>query len=300
MLAIVIPYFKLTFFDATLQSLAMQTNKRFNLYIGNDASPENPEMLLAKFEGKLNYTYHCFEKNLGSISLPKQWERCIALSQNEPWIMVLGDDDEVGLNCVQTFYENLDAILNLKCEVVRFASRFIDDKGLPLQKFNDYIHPITEKAEDSFFRNFKGMSRSSLSEHIFTRKAFEKFSFTEFPLAWHSDDKAWLDYCGICPIYTINQGFVKIRVTDLSITGMVDNMILKQKARFLFFKTILFSNAYKFSDKQKAELLLEYGTLLKQQNQVDLQNILVVFFQFLKIGDFYNGLRFLRRMFRKK
>lgn len=151
MLAIVIPYFKLTFFDATLQSLAMQTNKRFNLYIGNDASPENPEMLLAKFEGKLNYTYHCFEKNLGSISLPKQWERCIALSQDEPWIMVLGDDDEVGLNCVQTFYENLDAILNLKCEVVRFASRFIDDKGLPLQKFNDYIHPITEKAEDSFF-----------------------------------------------------------------------------------------------------------------------------------------------------
>ena len=33
MLAIVIPYFKLTFFEETLQSLANQTDQRFKVYI---------------------------------------------------------------------------------------------------------------------------------------------------------------------------------------------------------------------------------------------------------------------------
>ena len=42
MLAIVIPYYKYTFFEETLLSLQNQTNKKFNVYIGDDASPENP------------------------------------------------------------------------------------------------------------------------------------------------------------------------------------------------------------------------------------------------------------------
>ena len=50
MLAIVIPYFKLTFFEATLQSLANQTDKRFKVYIGDDASPESPIFLLENEE----------------------------------------------------------------------------------------------------------------------------------------------------------------------------------------------------------------------------------------------------------
>ena len=44
MLAIVIPYYKLTFFEATLQSLADQTDKRFMVYIGDDASLESPDI----------------------------------------------------------------------------------------------------------------------------------------------------------------------------------------------------------------------------------------------------------------
>jgi len=40
MLAIVVPYYKLTFFEETLKSLKSQTNKKFKVYIGDDASPE--------------------------------------------------------------------------------------------------------------------------------------------------------------------------------------------------------------------------------------------------------------------
>ena len=53
MLVIIIPFYKLTFFEATLQSLASQTDMRFKVYIGDDASPEDCRRLLQQFEGVL-------------------------------------------------------------------------------------------------------------------------------------------------------------------------------------------------------------------------------------------------------
>ena len=93
MLAIVIPYYKLTFFEETLQSLSLQTDKRFKVYIGDDASPENPAVLLKKYKGQFEFVYCRFEANLGSISLIKQWDRCIGMTGGEQWLLVLCDDD---------------------------------------------------------------------------------------------------------------------------------------------------------------------------------------------------------------
>ena len=106
MLAIIIPYYKLTFFEATLQSLAYQTDKRFKVYIGDDASPEDCNYLISEFKGYFDFFYLRFETNLGSISLTEQWERCISLSGGEEWIMILGDDDVLGENVMEEFYKD--------------------------------------------------------------------------------------------------------------------------------------------------------------------------------------------------
>ena len=98
MLAIIIPYYKLTFFKATLQSLVAQTDKRFKVYIGDDASPEDCSVLLQQFQGQIDFKYHRFDANLGAISLTQQWERCIALSNYEQWLMILGELCESGFN----------------------------------------------------------------------------------------------------------------------------------------------------------------------------------------------------------
>jgi glycosyltransferase involved in cell wall biosynthesis len=106
MLAIVIPYFKVTFFEETINSLAGQTNKNFKVYIGDDASPECPKKILKEFESKLNFKYQKFENNLGSISLVQQWNRCIDLIEDEEWIMILGDDDFLEETVVENWYKN--------------------------------------------------------------------------------------------------------------------------------------------------------------------------------------------------
>ena len=139
MLAIIIPFYKLTFFEATLQSLANQSDKRFNVYIGDDASPEDCTTLLRKFEGQFDFTYHRFESNLGGRSLTQQWERCIALSGDEEWLMILGDDDVLGGNVVEEFYKQYHYFQNIS-NVIRFASQSIDNINNKVSKV--FLHPV--------------------------------------------------------------------------------------------------------------------------------------------------------------
>ena len=150
MLAVIIPYYKFTFFEATLQSLANQTDKRFKVYIGDDASPEDCNYLISEFKGYFDFTYHRFETNLGGISLTQQWERCIALSSNEEWVMILGDDDVLGKNVVAEFYNNLPKIKSENVNVVRFSTQKIDDEGKLISEI--YYHPKIENAVDFLFR----------------------------------------------------------------------------------------------------------------------------------------------------
>ena len=73
MLAIVIPYFKVTFFEATLQSLAEQTDDRFTVYVGDDNSPENPSAVLGKYEHKIKFQYSRFQENYGNVAVNFNW-----------------------------------------------------------------------------------------------------------------------------------------------------------------------------------------------------------------------------------
>ena len=250
MLAIIIPYYKLTFFEATLDSLAVQTNQNFKVYVGDDASPESPTDLLSKYQGKLNFLYHRFETNLGGISLTQQWERCIALAGNEEWIMILGDDDVLGENVVEAFYYDIEGITRVS-NVIRFASMKIDGDGISISKI--YSHPRNEKSIDFIFRD----SRSSLSEYVFNKKQILNIGFKDFPLAWFSDVLAVLEFSDFKEVITINEAVVYIRITDLSISGNQNNLKSKAKATFYFYHYLLTKKSGQFVKNQKIELLLK-------------------------------------------
>lgn len=248
MLAIVIPYYKITFFEATLKSLASQTNKQFKVYIGNDASTEDPVALLEEYKGQFDFVYHKFEKNLGGTSLVKQWERCIALTKNEEWLMILGDDDVLGKNVVKSFQENLLETEKDDISVVRFSTCKINEFGNSIS--NVYKHPKIENAADFLFKK----TRSSLSEYIFNKKQLKEVGFKDFPLAWFSDVLAVLEFSNFGNVYSINEAMVYIRISGISISGKLDNSKLKEKAKFYFYAYLLTHKSQSFSDFEKKEL----------------------------------------------
>ena len=247
-LAIVIPYYKITFFEDTLKSLADQTDKRFKVYIGDDASPESPYCLLDNYKGKFGYIYHRFENNLGSISLAKQWERCIEMTENEEWLMILGDDDVLDKNVVKLFYESLPEIKKKKISVVRYSTRKINEFGNIISGI--YTHPKIENAVDFLFRK----TRSSLSEYVFRRDKVFEIGFREFPLAWFSDVLAILEFSDFKKIFSINSSAIYIRITLLSISGNQNNLKLKENAKFEFYSYLLNQRLNYFSVLERKEL----------------------------------------------
>lgn len=248
-LAIIIPYYKLTFFEKTLNSLASQTNKNFKVYIGDDASPSNLEMILKKYEGKFDFYYHRFANNLGGTSLPKQWERCIELSNDEEWLMILGDDDWMSETVVEEFYKNL-SLINKKYNLIRFATKVFNVNNNTIT--DTYKHPVNEKYSDTYIKKMRGLSRSSLSEYIFKRQVYKKYGFKEYPLAWNSDDRAWFDFSESKPVHTINDALLFISISNESITGKADNIKEKNKSELEFYSYLFWG--LKLNLIQKVEI----------------------------------------------
>lgn len=271
MLAIIIPYYKLTYFETTLQSLAAQTDKRFTVYIGDDASPEDCTSLLQHYENQFEFVYHRFKKNIGGAHLTKQWERCIALSKVEEWFLILGDDDYLSPNFVEEFYSSYDTFVETCC-VVRYATQVIDEVKNTKSEF--FSNPLFENGIAYVSRKISGSARGSLSEFIFKKEAYLKFRFTPYPSAFYSDDRIVLDVSKNNSIYSINEAFVYVRISSQSLSGKAEQVTNDLfLARFYFYK-YLFNTQYALFTTSIKKILVE--RLLSYFFQYDKYNLLLV------------------------
>lgn len=292
MLAIVIPYYKVNFFQECLDSLAAQTNKNFNVYIGNDASPDNPKGLIDSFKTRLNISYKKFDENLGGTSLTGQWNRCIEMVREEKWLMILGDDDMLDSSVVNAFYKHHE-VFNKKSKVVRFASKNISEKT---KKTSDiFEHPVWEKAEDSYYRRFKGLTRSSLSEYIYEKKTFLKHGFYPYPLAWHSDDRAWLEFSENNPIYSINEALVLVRNSSINISGRTDNEDLKNQAAIKFYKYLISNKLPNYNIKQRIFLMRAGENEILKSRKLKMHEWMFLIFHHSKIFEFNSFKKLIKR-----
>lgn len=181
-LAIVIPAYKATFLRDTLESIANQTDKRFTLYIGDDCSPNDLETIIDKFRDRIDIVYHRFEENLGGKDLVEHWERCIALSKEEPYIWLFSDDDTMDSRCVESFYALSSDIKNNT--LVHFNIRMIDDlDGGKVKRLPSFHHKMS--AGEYLEAKLRGKVVSYVIEFIFSRDLYNRVGgFQNFDLAW--------------------------------------------------------------------------------------------------------------------
>ena len=293
-LAIVVPYYNERFFRYTLDSLVSQTDKRFVVYIGNDASPDDPIRLIESYHNAgFSIVYHKFEHNLGGQSLPKQWARCIELTMSEEWIMILGDDDVLSDNVVGQFYSSLEEIDRHGIHVVNFSTQVIDDNGVSVGK--KYELPRICSSIDCFFRKIDGGGRGSLSEHIFRRISYEKYGFKDYTLGWHSDDMAVMEFSNFKNIYSIDSATVFVRLGADNISGKTDNEKFKIQASQQFYEDLLIKYAQNFTPKQRLVILyaVEYCESISKKRNPKIKKINI----YRSAEGLLGIVRFLKRSF---
>jgi len=275
MLSIVIPYYKIIFFEDTLTSLSNQTDKRFKVYIGDDASYQNPSNLLENYKGRFDFVYYRFKTNLGGTSLTQQWERCIALSNSEEWVMILGDDDVLGENVVEEFYSNLSKIEKFESNVVRFSTVVINHDNEMIS--DAYLHPELEDSVQFLMRISLGSTRSSLSEYVFRKKVLLDVKFKNMNLGWHSDHLAVFECCTQGYIFSINQALVFFRLSGLNISSRKDNLDIKYISAFEYYYYLLVMKSEFFTNEQRDVLLYRLEKIILNNKKK-----VVLFFKFTK------------------
>lgn len=281
-LAIIIPFYKITFFEQILNSLALQTDKRFTVYIGDDGSHCDCSKVISDYNKNISIKYHRFENNLGKQSLVKHWLRCYEMIDKEEWILFLGDDDVLGDNCVEEFYKNLPEIDANDVNIIRFSSILIDAEDKPIS--HQYKFPITERTTSAYINKAKRRSRASLSEHVLRRAAFKKVGFVDLSEAWHTDDLLILEISDYGIIYTLNNSIARIRYSNISVSGNPSNGKRKMRATRMFLRYLIGCKMLHFSKNERYFIVWYYFKRLKHSGSLSRIVLFDIFALFVKNG----------------
>jgi glycosyltransferase involved in cell wall biosynthesis len=214
-LAIVIPAYKPAFLRAALDSVAAQTDRRFRVYVGDDAGPPEIREICAAYTGDaLDLVYHRYERNLGGSSLTEHWNRCVRLT-SEPWVWLFADDDVMEPDCVARFHDAVEH--GAPEELLRFDTTVIGGRGQVLAE--NPPHPRLENGVDFTFARLNGERNSYVVEYVFRREAFDRAGgFPDYPVAWCADDAAWFLFSQGGRIRTLDGAKVRWRASGLNIT----------------------------------------------------------------------------------
>jgi len=214
--AIIIPAYKATFLPAALDSIAAQTCKDFTLYVGDDCSPEPIGDIVERYRDKIELVYQRYDTNLGGKDLVAQWERCIALSQNEPYVWLFSDDDVLESNCVEQLIKTIEATGGAY-DLYHFDVKEINEEGKTTKIPSAY--PLELTAYDYYKGKTSGIYRSYVVENVFSRRIYEeKGGFKKFDMAWGSDVATWCIFCGNRGMYKISDAHVLWRRSSQNIT----------------------------------------------------------------------------------
>ena len=277
-LAILIPYYKIDFFEEIIASVARQTDKRFTLYIGNDASTNDPLPIIQKYFKEENYHYYNYTENLGGQNLALQWERILEKVKEE-WFQILGDDDMISENFVEEFYRNIEEVEKEKINVIKVSQVWIDENNVRLNNATSLDYIIN--AKEQFLIEYKHKFRASLSEHIFNKKKFDKYGFKKFPLAWHSDNLAVYETSDFNKIYFFQNSLVMVRMSEVNISNRKDDYEVKFYASHLYREYLMKEYYTILPHEFVLEELTKYRDYLWKNN---LEAKVPLFIIYLKLG----------------
>ena len=230
-LAIVIPAHRITYLEQTLASLAEQSDPRFDVVVGDDASADDVAGVCARYASRLNLRYHRFEFNLGRQDLVAQWMRCVQLS-TQAWVWMIGDDDVLEAGCVAAFYAARRA--EPQAELFHFAVRRIDADGAVLGDELPFESPCS--ARRFLLTRLKFERASYAPDYVFSRVAFDRVGgFQPFALAWCSDDATWALLAARHGIHSVDGPRVRWRLSGSNISSRsAHNAAIKVQAQLAF------------------------------------------------------------------
>lgn len=233
-LEIVIPFYKPDYFERLLHSLASQTDRSFNITIGNDASTQEAEAIVARYAHILHIKYHYFENRLGNVDLARQWNRCVSLSSGSKWLWVVPDDDLPSSKCVEALRAASNQADQTGANVIHLPCTTIDKNEVLLSAPEDL--PTLMNSDEFYLKQLQGKTAgSSLANAVYRRSKFDDLGgFRSLPRGWGSDHATMLAVADGGPIINTSGAWLNFRMSGINISSLSNDAAEKMEARIIF------------------------------------------------------------------
>ena len=274
-LAILIPTARLTFLHKTLRSLAFQSDRRFRVYVADDASGEDLAGVVAEFEDSLDIRCQTFSPNLGGTSLALHIERALDMLREETFVLVLSDDNELSKFAVGRFHKTVARHPDF--DVYHWNTEIIDEKGNVLETPKGFGR---KEMNDRLFKDifFKGVP-APLSSFVFRRNVFTERLFLDETLL-RTGLQTIFSASAEKGIRLIRRGKLRWRRHD---QAMSSNPSFRRKMIFSmlgFFKwsETFFGDNYPVSAGERMELFAKYAArLVPESKHEDIKELYMQF-----------------------
>ena len=288
-LAIVIPAYKIEYFDKALESLSLQSNIDFTVYVGDDNSPYDLISIVNKYVSKIDLVYKRFDNNIGSKNIISQWERCINLSKNEKWIWLFSDDDLVDLNAVKNFY-SIVAVNQFRFDVYRFNTYVIDQYDYVIAK--SPIGPMEESSEQMAYNLLLGLRGNCMPDHIFLRTVYKKYGgFVRTEYAQAADWATSILFSNEKGICIIPESILYWRMSGINISSIAKDKSKKMLLGHLQFITWIMEH-FNYLNSKNYSGKISYDAMRNAAKE-NLKRIILTHYQKLDNTNIINLLRVL-------
>ena len=255
-IAFIIPAYRATDLHRTLQSLAMQTDRGFSVYLADDAVPGDLSALCAEFEDALDIRHTRFEDSLGGISRSKHLSRALALAGGETFVCFLGDGAELTPKCVRRLRKTIEN--HPEYNVYHWNTEILDAAGNPDGKVFRYGASI--RADKLFRRLFLKGWPAPLSSFVFRRETLLTAGI--FDAECYSTDFQNIFACaGEKGVRTVWLSRIRRRVPTVPDPALAERETLSLLAFFRWSETF-FGEEYPISTGDRLDLFAETAARL--------------------------------------
>ena len=221
-----LPAYNTRYLEKMLVSITNQTYTDFKVIISDDCSPEPVYDVCKRFLQDTRFSYRRNEQNIGGGNLVKHWNMLVEMCETDYCIM--SSDDDV---YSPTFLEEINNLTEKYPDVclLRGKAQRINTNG-EITAIDAYA-PEFENQVDALYGFFNLRRIHCLANLVFKTSILkQKGSFDNFPLAWGSDETAYMKMSthGICNTSSVAFSF---RISDINISGRASSKQLALRAQ---------------------------------------------------------------------
>lgn len=181
--SITIPAYKQTYLKECIDSCLAQTYTNFELIIVNDASPEDLDSIVGKYNDK-RIRYYKNKKNYGAVNVVENWNKCLEYATGE-YIICMGDDDMLLPCCLEEYVKLMKLYPGLG--VYHAWTEIIDEQSHVSGIQNP--RPEYESALSLVYFRWNGRKMQFIGDFCYSVDLLRRSGgFYHLPMAWGSDD----------------------------------------------------------------------------------------------------------------